>query len=117
MAHITESDVEGIKGLLLAQVENTGPSSILSLAPAPVAPVALCPLCPPPSFLLIPNHQTSKIVDTSSSFVRWHIVDLANPLNWGKYTDVDPPVTMANSNAHPPHNRPYPNWAWHGLSA
>jgi len=51
LVYVTDDDLAGVEGLLLVQVENTGPFSIPTLALAPVPPVVMGPPCPLPPML------------------------------------------------------------------
>ena len=52
LVRVTDDNATEFEGLLLAQVENAGPPSVLTLALAPV-PVVAVPPGPPPSSILV----------------------------------------------------------------
>jgi len=110
VGHVTDSDVEEFKGLLLAQVENLGPPSVLTsaLAPAPLA--ATPPGLPPSSIPSLPNYAVSPLFSTAGKLVGWCQVNRGAPSEWVEY-DASGCYIRAAFNCDPPFNRPHPHWA------
>jgi len=112
LSRVTHNDVAGFEGLLLAQVENAGPSSpsVLTpaLAPAPVAVVP--PRLPPSSIPSLPNHGVSPLLSTAGRLVSWRQVNLGAPSEWVEY-DATGCYIWAAFNCDPPFDWPHPHWA------
>jgi len=107
---ITDSDTEEFEGLLLAQVENSGPPSVSTsaLAPAPLA--ATPPGLPPSSIPSLPNHAVSPLFSAAGKLVGWCQVNCGIPSEWAEY-DTSRCYVQAAFNCDPPFNRPHPHWA------
>jgi len=112
LSRVTHDDVVGFEGLLLAQVENAGPSSpsvpTPALAPAPLA--AVPPRLPPSSIPSLPNHGVSPLLSAAGKLVGWRQVNLSAPSEWAEYDATGCYVRTA-FNCDPPFDRPHPRWA------
>jgi len=108
LGHVSKDDLQSIEGSLLRQVENAGPSSILTLALAP-APTAVPPACPrPPTLSSSFNYSTLPLFSAPGVVAGWRQVNQDPPFDWAEHDGCG--LLRAGSNFASPFDRPHPHW-------